>query len=314
MAITVTLQIAMYVLIGVIVRKAKVVGENFHKDLTRFVMDISLPCLVVNALCSQSHEDYGADMVLKLMLAGIAFFAVLLAASQILFLLLKKSEAARCLRFCTVFSNFTFVGVPVMEGLYGAEGLFAFMLFYTPLRILYYIMAPILINPNHATDLKARLRELKEVLLTPGIVATAVGVVLYLFEVQLPEFLSNTLSAVGGTCSPLAMIISGMTLGGMSRSQMAHDKAAWGMVGVCNFLSPAIMLAFVLLLPLPDQIRMIMVLTAAMPVPSLLITYTIRFGLNDRLCQSTSLAMFVSTLLSVASIPLWLAVAEWVIY
>ncbi len=313
MAISVTLQIAMYVLIGVVVRRLKLVSENFTRDLTRFVMDVSLPCLVINALSSQSHEDFGAEAVLQLFLAGIAFFVILMIAAQIVFVLFKKTDTARCLRFCTVFSNFTFVGVPVMEGLYGAEGLFAFMLFYTPLRILYYIMAPILINPNHATDLKARLRELKEVLLTPAIIATAIGIALYLLQVRLPAFLSNTISAVGSTCSPLAMIISGMTLGGMSRSQMAHDGAAWSIVGVSNFLSPAIMLAAALVLPFPDQLRMIMVLTAAMPVPSLLITYTIRFGLSERLCQSTSLAMFASTLLSVASIPLWIAVAEWII-
>ena len=314
MAISVTLQIALYVLIGVLVRRLKLVSENFTKDLTRFVMDVSLPCLVINALVGQSKENFGTEMVLLLPLGGIVFFVVLFTAAQILFRILKKTDAAHCVRFCTVFSNFTFVGVPVVEGVYGAEGLFAFMLFYTPLRILYYIMAPILINANHATDFRSRLRELREILLTPAVLSTGVGILLFLLKVQLPDFLSNTIKTVGATCSPLAMIISGMTLGSMNFRQMTHDGTAWSMVSVCNFLSPTIMLAAVLLLPFPDRIRMIMVLTAAMPIPSLLITYTIRFGLSERLCQSTSLAMLVSTLISVASIPLWITVAEWAIF
>ena len=77
-----------------------------------------------------------------------------------------------------------------------------------------------------------------------------------------------------------------------------------------DLLAPAVTLAVLWLLPIDPMIKKVVVLYAALPCAGMLATYTIQFNPNPEARLEASSAILLSTLLSVATIPLWAAVLD----
>ena len=75
-------------------------------------------------------------------------------------------------------------------------------------------------------------------------------------------------------------------------------------------LAPTAIMAVLWLLPIDPMIKKVVVLYAALPCAGMLATYTIQFNPNPEARLEASSAILLSTLLSVATIPLWAAVLD----
>jgi predicted permease len=306
-ALQVALEFAVIVFLGIFIVRIRLVGPEFRAALAKFVTNVALPCIIARSIYTQSERFTGAG---KVMLLAVLSVLLLLAGGHVIYLLSGKGDLGKSARFSMAFGNFTFMGFPVVENLYGTDGLFVFTLFTLPVRLLFYPSPGFLLQPAGEKAKKPSLKEIVKLLFSPPVAAVYVGLVLYGFRLRPPLFLDKAVQAMGSTSSVLGMLLVGMGMAGMSPKTMWQRRKSLLIVLTKAIVCPLLLLGLFLLFPLESEIKRPLFLYGAVPVPSLLTAFSYNLGRSEEACQDASAAVLLSTLLSVATLPVWAMVGE----
>jgi malonate transporter len=142
----------------------------------------------------------------------------------------------------------------------------------------------------------------REIARNPLIVSTVAGLVANLLGIRFVDPLAPMLQRIGQAALPLGLMAvgAGLKLGGL----WAGPGLAAGLLGIRHVLLPLTALALVWLLGVPQAQQPIVVAFAAMPTASSAYVLAMRMGGNGPYVAGL---ITLSTLLGMASIPLWLA-------
>lgn len=301
MAIQISAQIAIYILVGFLARKRGSVDEAFCRMLGNFLVNIALPCMIVQALQNGMSDEqlYQCGSALLLALAVLALSAL---AGQVAYWIMGKSSRGRMFRLGLMISNFTFMGMPAAELLLGETGLFYFSAFTVPIRIFYSSSVEFLLTPPSAQ--KRNRGGWKRALRSPPIWGVVVGSLLSLTGIQLPEAVDAVVRGLGGTCSPLGMVLCGLSIGGMGIKRLCSLRYLV-LPALRLVVMPAIIFAAVYLLPVDQLVKQVAVLYAMLPCAGMLTTYELRYDPEPATVLESSACIFFSSLLSIITLPLW---------
>ena len=206
-----------------------------------------------------------------------------------------------------LYTNFTFVGIPVVEALYGDTGVFYFVVFLVPYRMIYYSSVEPLLSPP---GLERRARTLPEKLkgwFSPPVVAVFVGLLLYITQWKLPAPVSGVINSLGSCASPLGMVLCGISLGKYDFRALLRPKYLWTPL-IRTLALPALTLGLCLLAGLEGELARVAVIFTALPTASLLAAFTIQYDPSRDSQFEAAATVLLSTLLSAFTIPLWAAV------
>lgn len=303
-------RLALLLLTGLFIRKIGLVDKSFQTQLSKFLMNVCLPCLIINSL----NVDFSRTELLNcavIMGVAVIVLVLLFVLGQAGFLLFKKTSYGRVLRYGTVFPNFTFFGMPVAESLYGAQGLFYFTVLTLPIRLAYYSSAGILLGGKH--EKKGAKTRLKEFFSAP-IIGVLIGLLLFVTQLELPQPLTETIAALGSITSPLGMVLCGLILGDVELKGLLGHPSMFALTLFKNFLAPALVLLVLMLLPVDELIIRVAIIYCAAPVASLLSMFTLRYTDGDtQAAAQASANTFTSTMLAVLTLPLWSLVLDLVL-
>ena len=298
------LELLIMIGIGYFIEKRRIVGPHFSGDLSSFVIKVALPCLIIQSM----QMEFSVDQLKTcgfLLLVGLLYLAVSFAVAFGLWWMGKKNHRGRILRFSMIFTNFTFVGIPVMEALYGSEGVFYFVVFLVPLRIALYSFAKPLLTPGRDTGEKQTFLQKLKGWLSPPLVGVLIGLTLYITALPLPEIVARPLSWLAGVCSPMGMILCGVSLGKYPAKALLRPSCLCTALLRC-LMMPGIFLAVSILLGLDPALARPMVVCSMLPIASTLAAFTIRYEPENTDAHFESAgAVLCSTVLSAATIPLW---------
>lgn len=326
---TVVLSVEMLLMtaVGIAVRKCRMVPEDFSNHLTRFVMNIALPCLIFHSMTAveaswEQLKNCAAAFVASLLVCALQF-----ALGQLAYAAMGKNGSARITRYGMLFPHFSFMGIPVMEALFGNEGLLYYSIFLIPVRILYYGATKALLLPSVRPARKADA--VRQALTNPCLLAVVAGLVFYVlfglvwvrndwlasegvvFRVLagLVESVDWVIVKLSGLCTPLGLILCGMTLGGYELRTLRKPRYFLLPLIRCVLL-PALFFGFAWLLGrfLDELLCAMVVVFTALPVASLTAAYTIEYDPDPAVRLEAAGAVFYSTLLSIITVPIWYAV------
>jgi hypothetical protein len=141
----------------------------------------------------------------------------------------------------------------------------------------------------------------REILRNPLIVSTVAGLLANLLGIRFVDPLAPALHRIGQAALPLGLMAvgAGLKLGGL----WAGPGLAAGLLGIRHVLLPVVALGYVWLLGVPLAQQPIVVAFAAMPTASSAYVLAMRMGGNGPYVAGL---ITLSTLLGMASIPLWL--------
>ena len=304
-ALEVALEFAIIVFVGILVVRVRLVGPEFRSQLAKFVTNAALPCMIARSLYSQEERFEGMG---RIFLLAVLMVLLLLLAGWLLYRALGKTEIAVSARFSLVFGNFTFMGFPIVENLYGAAGLFAFTLFTMPVRLAFYSSPAFLLRPRDSSSAKFSWKTLGKQFLSPPILAVFAGLVMYALRWQPPLFLDKAVQALGGSASMLGMLLVGMGMADATPKSLWQRRRVMVIVLSKAILCPLLLLALFYFYPLDSLTKQALFLYGAVPVPSLLTAFSLNEGRSAEACQDASAAVLLSTLLSVLILPVWAAV------
>ena len=309
LAFQLSLQLIILIVIGFFVWRLGMVDDKFDKSLTTFLLNIALPCMIIKSFSAPFSSD---QLINCAILVGISvvYLALCFGIGQLIYVAHGKNFTGRILRFGAMFTNFSFVGIPVVEALYGQTGLLYFVVFVVPIRMVYYSSAKALLSPPETTHEKMSFWGHLKGWLSPPVVAVFIGLALYITGFTFPTPIDKTISGIGAITSPLGMILCGISLGKNNIKSLLKPKYL-RMPLLRNMLLPAFTAAIMYFLPVDPLVAKTVVIYAALPVASLLSAFTIQYDPEPEAILESSRSVFFSILACSITIPLWAQLAEY---
>ena len=261
-------------------------GSPFHREfLTRVVMNVGAPCLVLNGMTSLSAgptEFYRSAMIAA-WLIGACFIAGVL-------ILRAVNQPVRSYVPAVMFGNMGNLGVPLCAFAFGDEGLGVVIGFYIAASVIQFVIGPMI---------QGRQPAWRTLLTTPIIYAALIGLLLLQTETEMPLALANTVELIGGMTLPLMLIAMGYSL---AMFKVSRINTAIGITALRFSLGLLAGLLAIEVLDLQGVLRGVVLIEACMPVAVFNFLFAARY---DRAPEDVAGAILVSTVLSFISLP-WL--------
>jgi hypothetical protein len=150
---------------------------------------------------------------------------------------------------------------------------------------------------------------LRHILLNPGVCGIACALLLFVCRVKLPHVVAQPLDYMAALNTPVAMVIIGYHLASSRFGAALRDPKALLAMVLRLVVSPAITLAALWFLGLRDHtVFVATVVAASAPVAAITTIFAVRY---DHKPQLSVELVSISTLLSVATMPLIVGLADW---
>lgn len=200
------------VLFGFMLGKSNILNATSQQEIARMLTKFVVPLTLVLSF----QQPFDPQQLVGIAWAFIG--AILIFITRILWAHFGFRSAGKIDRYATVFSNSVFVGIPIIFPILGYEGILYLSMYLIVSGTLQYTYGIFSLSEG-----KEKIT-LKSALTNPGILGTVTGLILYLFQFQLPEVIFNSLDTIAGLSSPLGMILLG---GYLARSDFSEIFFSW---------------------------------------------------------------------------------------
>ena len=252
-ALDTTMPVFLVILLGWFLRRVGVLNEAFCKPADHYVFKCALP---VSLFLSIAKMDVYSDFdplfcLFCFTVTAIVFLGVWALTSR----LMKDKALVGEFSQAAVRSSAAILGVALNTNIYGNAGM-------VPMMVLsavpfFNVYAVLILQFSPHTDENGRLipperngaaavrHALVNVVKNPIILGILLGVPFLLLRVKLPGILASTLSTIGGTATPVALLAVGASFSGSEAAKCL--KPALAATAIKLFILPAIFLPLVYL-------------------------------------------------------------------
>lgn len=284
-------------LLGFFIRKKGILNENANDVITRLILYITLPSLILFSLNISFSFEIVKEFFWLLFMSVYAMSAAILLAAW----MGKKSRLPIGKRSVyegiIVFGNQGFIGYAVTFILFKEQGivyLTIFNLFYLFLIWTYGI---------YLFTKKTDSASWKEIFLNPGVLSTLAGVILFFLPIGWPKAVSNGLEMVGKMTIPLSMLLIGSIIANINVRSFfpaIKNQLLWKAAAVRLIIIPFMLVPFAVL-SVPFPLLTIAMVVTGMPSAPTISIYAQKYG-GDAVFAS--LGVLLTTFLCMITIPL----------
>lgn len=289
--------------LGFFLRKTKLFPESGHLALNSFVINISLSAL---SLYYIPKIILSFEVIFPVAIAWLNIFLAI-AFFGLLGKYFKWSAAITgALIMCAGFGNTSFVGIPVIQSLFGENGLKIVMLADQPGSFVALSTVGIAVA-NFYSGGKSSISEIiNKIIRFPPFIAFSLAVILNIFSINMPEALDEVFAKLGATTVPLALVSVGSQLSWQHPG--IHSKPLfWGLLFKLMLFPAFIFVLYFIILNQRGETIEIAFMEAAMGpmITAAIIASTHK--LEPKLCN---LMMGVGIPLSFVTLAFWYVVMQ----
>ena len=289
------LKLFLLLILGFVLFKCHIFDEYTNKKISALIVNVASPMLIISSIAGV--EGSNKSIVFLMIGAGILMYIGFIILGKIInriFPFPKKDwPVYECM---VVFANTGFMGYPVLLDVFGQEAVFYASLIHMAFNFFVYTYAIMCLTKGDDSEFKLNFKQL----LTPGIILIFVGIFIYLFDIQLPSVLMDTINSVGSLTAPLSMMMIGSSLAVYPIKDSFTDWRSYVFAFVRLMIVPFVTMIMCRLLHIDAYYANITIITNAMPVGSMVLMLATQYNANVKIVTRN---IVVSTLLSVITIP-----------
>lgn len=293
------LKLFLLLILGFVLFKCHIFDEYTNKKISALIVNVASPMLIISSIAGV--EGSNKSIVFLMISAGILMYIGFIILGKIInriFPFPKKDwPVYECM---VVFANTGFMGYPVLLDVFGQEAVFYASLIHMAFNFFVYTYAIMCLTKGDDSEFKLNFKQL----LTPGIILIFVGIFIYLFDIQLPSVLMDTINSVGSLTAPLSMMMIGSSLAVYPIKDSFTDWRSYVFAFVRLMIVPFVTMIMCRLLHIDAYYANITIITNAMPVGSMVLMLATQYNANVKIVTRN---IVVSTLLSVITIPIVVA-------
>lgn len=293
------LKLFLLLILGFVLFKCHIFDEYTNKKISALIVNVASPMLIISSIAGV--EGSNKSIVFLMIGAGILMYIGFIILGKIINRIFPFSKKDWPVYECmVVFANTGFMGYPVLLDVFGQEAVFYASLIHMAFNFFVYTYAIMCLTKGDDSEFKLNFKQL----LTPGIILIFVGIFIYLFDIQLPSVLMDTINSVGSLTAPLSMMMIGSSLAVYPIKDSFTDWRSYVFAFVRLMIVPFVTMIVCRLLHIDAYYANITIITNAMPVGSMVLMLATQYNANVKIVTRN---IVVSTLLSVITIPIVVA-------
>ena len=287
------------ILPGIIFKKKGLIDANQSKGISSLVVNLTWPCLVISAMQIEfSQQIFRSSLYIFVIV--LLIFAIVFVLAYILVKALKiKRQQGSLFAFMLVFANTGFIGIPVINALYGKEAVFYASIVEMVNDIMLFTVGIMLIQLSAGAKAKINLKGF----FTPGIIGVIFGYILFLCNLQLPGFLGKSINIIGAATTPLTMFVIGIQLGGLKLKEILGDVNIYIMSFMKLLIIPGITLLIMhFFFKDTSLLSKVLIMSFAMPAAACTTIFSEQYNADVGFATK---GVLLSTMLSVGTISIF---------
>ncbi len=294
------LTLALAMLIGFACVKTGYITDEQKNGLSKIIVRVTLPMLVISSLTNLEFDReklINSVGVLFASLTAIAFLYISgCAMSRIGRMEKSKGAMHRCM---TCFGNVVFMAFPLIQALYGEEGLLYAVIFQLANDMLLWTLG--VYNMTSIKNSGASVKENLKKLPNPGTIAFLIAFVMMACGIKFTGILGDVIEGVGGTTTYMSMFFIGGTLAGVKFRYIYKRIWLFVLTAVKMLAVPLLLMLVLKLFSLSDTAEAVIILQTAMPTSTALVALGMEYGGDASYCAE---GVFITHLLGLALLPL----------
>ncbi len=289
-------------LVGTLARWRKVLTHESTDGLCRLAIEVTLPFLYFYTLSTYlSREVFFSIWSLPIFAIGLTFSFYFIGRLILRHLKLNSNQRNTFL-FLVTFPNYGFLAIPLVFALFGEEGLVRIFMFNLGITLLYWTFGIAILGGFQVKGLKVFKN-----LVNNATLGLVLGLIAGVASLRIPHFILESSKLIGNATIPLALIVVGSILTQRNAKNKFSFKTISTLIFCRLILMPSLALLFINIFnDLPNLLRVIIVLQAAMPSASTTPILTRKFGGDAELAAN---GVFFTTLFSIITVPLFITLA-----
>lgn len=275
-------------------------SREFTRGTSKLVINVFLSATVINSVTGTRPELSGGELwgIVALMFFVLGFSYVLAAVFN-RFIRQSPREAATSELLMGVM-NTVFVGLPILQEVYGPEAVLYLALSNIPFNVLLYSYGVWRLRSAGGSGEGFSLN-LREILCVP-LVATLAALVIFALDIPLPGIVRSLVGTLAPATMPLSMIVIGATLGPVNLLEAFREKRVW-LISFFRLAAYPLIIWGILSFFISDPVLLASCVIIA-ACPSAIVISVLSLQYNSDAVYSSK-AVLTSTALSMLTMPLW---------
>lgn len=298
-AITAQQVLMMFLLIltGYLAVRARLLSAEARQGFSSLLVNLVVPAMIIDSY----FTEFDPNILSNLIRTAFASAAVLVIGLCIALLVTRKKTGPDLpiLRFAMTFSNAGYMGFPLINALFGAEGMLYASIFNTFFNLLIWTAGVALVDRSRGSATKGGL--VLELIKKPALVAVVVGLVIYLGQIPVPYLIAQPIGLLADMNTPLSMLITGIIIATSDLRPVIRSFQLWYGILIRMLVVPAAAFLFCLLTGTDGMVGAVVILLEACPCAAITSVFAIQYRYSEQLAAGL---VVLSTLLSIVTLPL----------
>ena len=296
--IEVMLTLFVIVIVGYVAGKLGYLGGDFDRQLSRLVINITCPALILSS--SMTGELPDRRFILPLLLISIVTYIILTGAAFLLpRYMTKRKDDRGAIGFALMFGNVGFMGYPVVASIFGHEAVFYAAVLNVVNTFTVFTIGTILITGS--SNIEGKRFEKKVLYSTPMLAAYLTMLIVALEINNIPGFICQSLTMLGNITVPAALLIIGSSMSQLPIRSLLGNTTVYLTTALRLALLPLAVYYLTSLMGFSPMVVNINTVVIAMPVATYGTILCLKYSKDTTLMAEVT---FITTLLSMISIPL----------
>lgn len=284
--------------VGYIAGKLGYLGGDFDRQLSRLVINITCPALILSSAMNGTLPD--RRYILPLL--GISIITYLILTGTALFLpryMTTRQEEEGAVGFAMMFGNVGFMGYPVVASIFGHQAVFYAAVLNVVNTFAVFTIGTILITGK--SDVEGKHFQKKVLYSTPMLAAYLTMLIVALEIDNIPSVISQPLTMLGNITVPAALLIIGSSMSQLSLRMMLGNRTVYLTTIMRLLIVPLSMYYLCRAIGFSETVVNINTVVIAMPVATYGTILCLRHEKDATLMTEVT---FITTLFSMLTIPL----------
>ena len=282
--------------LGFVLARRKLLSDDAPQTLSRLLTMLFCPALTLNGMAANlSRATIRANA--GLLMTSTVMVAVGIVLSRVLSRKLAggDEDLQGVLKYNLLYTNYGYIGYPMILGIFGEQALARFLLFVVPVSVSVNLYGRMAVEGGRVSFRS---------LLSPLSLSTFLGLLVGLTEIRLPGVANDVLASAGACTGPVSMLVAGMALSHVDLRRCFRNGRNYLFTALRLVILPLAALGILLALGVRGESLLFTGCFLCLPFGSNPIVFREALGMDT---QNAAGMTLVSYVFSLATVPLLFA-------
>ena len=284
--------------LGYVAGKTKLLTADTGKSVSKIVLHILIPSTVLNSAVNGNIDITSKDAMLFLLMTLVSLLVAYIIAIPVSHALVPHPSGDKAKRglygYMAAYGNVAFIGFPVANAIFGAPSAFYVTLYNIPFAVFAFSVGIIMIS-NNVKNVKIKA------VVNPAFICGIISIAIYFTGFTMPFFIAEPIRMISNATTPCSMLVIGASLAQIPIKNVVSEWRLYIVALLKLIIIPTVVWLVFKQFISNGLMLGVLVALSGMPTGSTAAMVAMEYGGDGQIASS---GVFMTTLLSCASIPL----------